>query len=134
MTAARLHKILMKHYKVKHLGILITDSRVLPLRAGVVGIAVGYAGFRGIKDYRGSLDLFGRVLKTTRVDVADSLATGAVLLMGEGAESTPLSIIEDAPILFRERIKRHELVIDVFDDLYAPLLGKIKLKKSKRKI
>ena len=130
-AAARLRMALLKRYKIKRLGILITDSRVLPLRAGVVGVALGYAGFGGIKDYRGSADLFGRKLKMTRVDIADSLATSAVLLMGEGKERNPLAIIEDAPVEFRDRINRKELIIPVADDLYVPLFGKLNLKKRK---
>lgn len=132
-AAARLHQALLKRYKIKKLGVLITDSRVLPLRAGVVGVALGYAGFAGIKDYRGSADLFGRTLKMTRVDIADSLATAAVLLMGEGKERKPLAIIEGAPIEFRGRVNRQELVIPVADDLYVPLFGKLNLKKPEKK-
>src|SRR5579859_132214 len=100
-AAARIRKALLKQYKLTSLGVLITDSRVLPLRAGVVGVALGYAGFGGIKDYRGAPDLFGRKLKMTRVDIADSVATAAVLLMGEGNERKPLAIIEGAPVEFR---------------------------------
>ena len=129
VAAAKLHKVLLKKYKIKNLGILITDSRVLPLRAGVVGVALGYAGFKGIKDYRGQADIFGRVLKMTKVDIADSLATAAVLLMGEGNEQKPLAIIEDMPVEFLNKVNRKELIISLEDDLYAPLFGKIKLKK-----
>lgn len=130
-AAANLRKALLTHYKVTRLGILITDSRVLPLRAGVVGVALGYAGFSGVKDYRGDLDLFGRKLKMTRVDVADSLATSAVFLMGEGNEQKPLAVIEDAPVEFRDRVNRKELIIPAADDLYAPLFGKLNLKKRR---
>jgi len=128
-AAAKLHKVLLKKYKIKNLGILITDSRVLPLRAGVVGVALGYTGFKGVKDYRGQADIFGRVLKMTKVDMADSLATAAVLLMGEGNEQKPLAVIEDVPVEFSNKVNRKELVIPLEDDLYAPLFGRIKLKK-----
>ncbi|MDE1924682.1 MAG: coenzyme F420-0:L-glutamate ligase [Patescibacteria group bacterium] len=131
-AATRLRKALLKHYKLSSLGVLITDSRVLPLRAGVVGVALGYAGFGGIKDYRGSADLFGRKLKMTRVDIADSLATSAVLLMGEGNERKPLAIIKNAPVILRERVNRKELIIPVTDDLYLPLFGKLNLAKQKK--
>ncbi len=132
-AAARLRTTLLKHYKIKRLGVLITDSRVLPLRVGVVGVALGYAGFSGVKDYRGSSDLFGRKLKITRVDVADSLATSAVLLMGEGNERKPLAIIENAPVEFRDHVNSQELIIPVADDLYVPFLGKLNFKKRKTK-
>src|SRR3989344_3604183 len=85
-SAGILRKNLMKKFNLKNLGILITDSRLMPLRAGVVGVALGYAGFEGIRNYVGKKDIFGRILKMSKTDVADSLATSAVLCMGEGKE------------------------------------------------
>lgn len=126
VVAASVRRALKKKYRLKNLGVLITDSRVLPLRAGVVGIALGYAGFRGVKDYRGASDLFGRKLKMTRVDAADALATAAVFEMGEGSERQPLAIIEHADIEFRDRINHKELRIPLDDDLYRPLFARMK--------
>jgi coenzyme F420-0:L-glutamate ligase len=123
-TASSLRKKLIKQYGVKNLGILITDSRLLPLRAGVAGVSIGYAGFRGIRDYRGKPDIFGRKLKMTRTDVADGLATAAVLFMGEGNERQPLALITDAPIVFARKVDKKELLISVQDDIYTPLFRK----------
>lgn len=119
-VAARLRKALKKHYGVSQLGVLITDSRTMPLRAGVIGVALGYAGFKGIRDYRGKKDLFGRPFHFSRVDVADSLATAAVLVMGEGNERCPLAVISEAPVVFCERARRRELFIEIADDMYRP--------------
>ena len=124
-TARSLRNDLKKHYRIKHLGVLITDSRLMPLRAGVVGVAVGYAGFKGIRDYVGKPDLFGRKLTVSRTDVADSLATSAVLVMGEGREQTPLGVLLDAPAEFGNKVKRQELHIGVDDDVYSPLYRKL---------
>lgn len=118
-----LRKKLAKHYGVKKLGVIITDSRILPFRAGVVGVALGYAGFKGIYDYRGEPDIFGRKLKMTQTDIADALATSAVLLMGEGKECKPLSLITDAPITFVNKVKKGELYIDPKDDMYGPFFS-----------
>jgi len=125
-VALILHNILVKHFKIKDLGIIISDSRLLPLRAGVVGIALGYYGFKGIRDYKGKKDLFGRVLRFSKTDVADSLATSAVFLMGEGNECQPLAIIEDVPVIFMNRLNKKELYIDPKEDMYQPLFEKIK--------
>jgi coenzyme F420-0:L-glutamate ligase len=124
-TAKFLHKELRQIYKVKELGILITDSRTMPLRAGVTGVAVGYAGFQGIKDYRGKPDIFGRKFKFSRVDVVDSLAAAAVFTMGEGSECLPLAIIKDADIKFCEKVNSKELLIDIEDDMYGPLFTRL---------
>lgn len=124
-TARVLRNKLQREYGTKCLGILITDSRTAPLRAGVTGVALGYAGFHGIKDYRGKLDIFGRKFKFSRTNVADSLATVAVFVMGEGNEQQPLAIIVRAPIEFCDKIHREELQIDIQDDMYLPLFSKL---------
>ena len=120
-SAHRIRKALKKHYRVKRLGVLITDSRCLPLRAGAVGLALGYAGFKGIRDYRGTPDIFGRNLQMSRTDIADGLASAAVVLMGEGRERTPLALIEDAPAAFVERINRKHILIPFGEDMSRPL-------------
>ncbi|HUC88925.1 MAG TPA: coenzyme F420-0:L-glutamate ligase [Candidatus Paceibacterota bacterium] len=125
-TASYLRKALMKHYYIKNLGIIISDSRLLPLRAGIVGVALGYAGFKGVRNYIGRPDLFGRLLKISRTDIADSLATSAVLLMGEGSERQPLALITGAPIEFVNKTNKKELFIDPKEDIYQPLFEKIR--------
>ncbi len=124
-SADLIRKRLKKIFKVKKFGVLITDSRIFPLRAGIVGVTLGYSGFRGILDYRGSKDIFGRILKMSRTDVADSLATSAVLCMGEGKEQQPLALITDAPIIFTEKVDKKELIMDPKEDLYLPFFGSI---------
>src|SRR3989338_1879415 len=122
-TADEIRKKLKKYFGVKKIGIIITDSRTAPLRAGVTAVALGYAGFSGIKDYRGKPDIFGRRFHFSRVNVADSLATSAVFVMGEGNERYPLAIIEDieeASVRFREKVLRKEVIIGIEDDMYKP--------------
>lgn len=123
-----LRKALQKCYKVKKLGILITDSRTFPLRAGVSAVALGYAGFKGIRDYRGKKDIFGRTMVMSRVNVADALATAAVLEMGEGKEQQPLALITEPRIEFANRVDRNELKIDIKDDVYRPLFQHLDMK------
>lgn len=124
-TARALRNRLRRKYGVRHLGVLISDSRTIPLRVGVTGVALGYAGFRGVKDYRDKPDIFGRKFKFSRTDIADSLATAAVLIMGEGNERQPLAIIEKAPAEFCDRVNRKELHIDIKEDMYRPLFLKL---------
>lgn len=122
-TAQKIRKQLRDYYSVTDLGVLVTDSRLLPLRSGVVGVTLGYAGFKGIRDYRGTKDLFGRVIKLSRTDIADSLATAAVMEMGEGNESQPLALITKARIDFTDRVSRKELYIDPRKDMYGPFFS-----------
>ena len=73
-------------------GVVISDSRLLPARAGTAGTAVACAGFDPVDDARGRPDLDGSPLKVTVRAVADSLAAAANLAMGEGNESTPMAV------------------------------------------
>lgn len=120
-AAQKLRVALKKHYRVERLGVILTDSRVSPLRAGVTGVAVGYAGFKGARDYRGTKDIFGRKLGVTQTNVADNLASAAVLVTGEGSEQCPIALIEDAPVEFAERVSRRELQIPLDQDMYRDL-------------
>jgi len=129
-AAARLRAEFKKHYRVKNLGVLITDSRLFPLRSGVVGVALGYAGFKGIHDDRGKPDLFGRKIRMSQTDVADSLATSSVLVMGEAAERQPLALIKNAPVEFSGKVNPKELLIRPKDDIYVPIFSR--LKKAKK--
>ncbi|HVW71880.1 MAG TPA: coenzyme F420-0:L-glutamate ligase [Candidatus Paceibacterota bacterium] len=124
-SAAQLRKRLMKLYRVKELGVIIPDSRTVPLRAGALGMAIGYAGMKGLRDYRGAEDIFGRAFKFERSAVADSLATAATLSMGEGAERCPLAVVTGAPVEFTDRVDPSELVIPLQDDMYLPFISRI---------
>jgi putative folate metabolism gamma-glutamate ligase len=135
-TAYEIWKFLKRTYKTKNFGIIITDSHTIPLRRGVTGISLGYFGFEPLKNYVGTRDLFGRKLKITQANYVDSLATAAVLIMGEGTESTPLSLITNLPFIkfinhpFKTKNKNSTLEIEEKTDLYYPLLSSVPWKKG----
>ncbi len=125
--AEELCTALKQAWQVQQLGVVVTDSMILPLRAGVIGAAVGYAGFRGVRDLRGQPDIFGKKLQTTLVNVADSLATAATLTMGEADEQQPLCLIQNAPVVFTQNTNRAEIQYPAQNDLYTPLLQAVNL-------
>lgn len=128
-SAARLRRELLKIYKLKTLGVILADSMILPLRAGVIGAAVGYSGFKGAQSRVGTKDIYGRKLETTIINYADSLAAAASLLMGEAAEKTPLALITNAPVKFTAKDNPSEIKYPLKDDLYYPFFkGKLKIK------
>ncbi len=131
--AAAIRKYFVRKYALKKFGVIITDSRCLPLRAGIVGVALGYAGFKGIKSYKGAADIFGRIMQFSQVDVADSLATAAVLCMGEGKEQKPLAMISGAELEWSNTVKHDELWIDPKEDVYQPLFENIRKLNYKKK-
>jgi coenzyme F420-0:L-glutamate ligase / coenzyme F420-1:gamma-L-glutamate ligase len=85
-------------------GIVISDSRLMPTRIGCTGIAVGVSGFEPVEDERGKKDLYGRELMVTFKATADCLATIGVFLMGESNESTPIVVVRGAMVHKTNRI------------------------------
>jgi coenzyme F420-0:L-glutamate ligase/coenzyme F420-1:gamma-L-glutamate ligase len=77
----------------KQVGIVVTDSRLMPLRMGTTGLAIAVSGFEPLKDERGHKDLFGNILRVTRRALADQIAAGVQLLMGEADERCPVVIV-----------------------------------------
>lgn len=91
-SARRIRRALVRATE-KRVGVLITDSANRPWRLGTVGIAIGAAGVRVLDDRRGGNDLYGRELKVTLINRADSLASAATLAMGETTERIPAALI-----------------------------------------
>ena len=124
---------LKKKNSVKKLAVIITDSHTEPMRYGVIGVSVGFFGLEPLADHRGKTDIFGRKLKITRSNVVDALATTAVLLMGEGAEQTPIVIARGCN--FVKLTNKHtykKLVISPQEDIYYPLLERFYGRKKKK--
>jgi coenzyme F420-0:L-glutamate ligase/coenzyme F420-1:gamma-L-glutamate ligase len=95
-------------------GVVINDSFGRPWRNGVTGVALGAAGFPALLDMVGSLDLSGRRLQMTEIAVADEIAAGASLVMGQAAEGLPVVLVRGltltgpsrpASALIRDRAK-----------------------------
>ncbi len=78
----------------------------------------------------GQKDIFGRVLKFSKTDIADSLATSAVLEMGEGREQQPLAVITGATVEWTEVVDTTELAMDPKDDVYAPMFAHLLKEKD----
>ncbi len=91
-TARKLQTYLAKSFTSK-LGVILSDSRISPLRQGTTGVAIATAGFEPVVDCRGNRDLFGNELKVTMRAVADQIASAAQLVTGEGAESIPVALV-----------------------------------------
>ncbi len=135
ISAKKIWQFLINKFKLKNLGIIITDSRLIPLRGGVVGYSIGYFGFKPIKSYIGKLDLFGREFKMETSNIPDSLASAAVLEMGEGKESQPIVIISDIPdikFINKKYIDTGDNSFEIEEkkDVFYPFLSSVKWVKG----
>ncbi len=135
-TAKKLWQWIRKTYRVKNVGVVITDSHTIPLRGGTLGISLAYYGFSPLKDYRGEKDIFGREFAIQVADIADGLAAAAVLVIGEGKETTPIAVISDVPFVqftdkpYVPRKPFSSFEIEEREDLYYPLLSSVPWKKG----
>lgn len=115
--------------QISKFGVIVTDSGILPLRAGSIGVALAWCGIDAVFDYRGKTDLDSRLMEVSSINVIDSLATAATLVMGEGAEMTPIALITelDEHVRFtgsapsREDLQKAK--IDIQQDLYSTVIS-----------
>ncbi len=133
--AVMAHKIwtaLKKQFSLRQLGIIITDTKSLPLRVGTVGRTVAYAGFDPLRSYIGQEDLFGYKSRFTESNVTDALAATTTLIMGEGRELIPLVIMKDVPIVFTARKQKvKSLALSPKVDIYAKVY-KVSARQSRK--
>jgi coenzyme F420-0:L-glutamate ligase/coenzyme F420-1:gamma-L-glutamate ligase len=97
--------------------VVIIDSIGRAWRNGTVGTAIGVSGLPGLLDLRGRPDLFGRVLETTEVGLADELASAASLLMGQAGEGRPVVLVRGFAFARRDGSAR-ELIRPPEKDLF----------------
>jgi F420-0:gamma-glutamyl ligase len=127
-TVNDLWQFLRAHFQVKQLGLIITDSKTIPLRWGVTGTAIAHCGFEALIDEIGTPDIFGKKLEMTQLNVMEAIGIAAAFEMGEGDEQQPLAVVSEIsqPIKFQDRVPTEEelsgLVINHEDDVYAPIL------------
>lgn len=82
--------------------VVVNDSFGRAWRLGTIGTAIGVAGLPGLLDLRGTPDRLARPLRVTEVGVADELASGASLLMGQAAEGRPIVHVRGFPYARRD--------------------------------
>lgn len=102
--------------------VLLTDTKTNFCRRGAVGICTGCYGINPLKSYINKPDLNGRPLIATKVNVVDSLAAIAVMMMGESNEQTPIVLLENVQqVEFCPTTvdMLNELKVDLQDDLYG---------------
>jgi coenzyme F420-0:L-glutamate ligase/coenzyme F420-1:gamma-L-glutamate ligase len=97
--------------------VIVNDSMGRAWRNGTVGLAIGTAGLEPLYNQIGDVDLFGNVLEVTEPAVADELAAGASLVMGQAAESCPVVLARGVRIAESTRGSRgllRDKAIDLF--------------------
>ena len=124
LTADRLRISLRKRFRA-NIGVEIVDSRVTALRMGTIGLAIGISGFSPIRDERGGKDLYGRLVRATRANIADDIASASHLVMGERNERVGLVLVRGARVRLGQfsselaRLNKRQCLISTALPLYA---------------
>lgn len=107
------------------IGVVVSDSRLMPTRKGTVGVALAAVGMEAIVDLRGKPDLFGNVLKVTSQAVADDLCSGAQIVMGEANESVPIVLVRGLTTSAARSYRMLSFAVDPEQCVYMRSLGYI---------
>lgn len=108
----------------KNVAVIVCDTYSRPFRRGQVNFAIGVAGIKPFKDYRGKKDLFDNTLKVKNVAIIDEIAAAAELLMGQAKEARPIVIFKGLKDMvdFCEKSSITELFISREEDLFKNTL------------
>lgn len=128
--------IFKKKTKTSNLGVIVTDSKLTPLRKGVTGVGLSWCGFIPLRNYIGEPDIFGNNLKVTKTNIVDGLSAAAVVIIGEGSEQTPLAVLSEIlNIEFVNRVPNKEEIdemgINPKDDVFGKLISSVKWIRGK---
>ena len=124
-------EVLKKEFGLTNLGVIISDSRVQPLRKGTIGIAIATAGFEPVEDLRGHPDLFNRPMEITMRAIADDLTSAAQFLLSEADQQTPVVIIRGSNVEFTDN---PQLTTEMAPEecLYMNIFSKYLLEKKEK--
>jgi coenzyme F420-0:L-glutamate ligase/coenzyme F420-1:gamma-L-glutamate ligase len=114
-SAAGIHRELKKRLRL-FIPVIITDSFGRPWREGLTEVAIGVAGMKPMRDYRGERDSHQYKLQSSVEAVADELACAAGLVCGK-LNRTPACIVRG----FRYRVGRgsaRDLIRPAASDLF----------------
>lgn len=72
--------------------VIVSDTMGRPWRTGLVDQAIGVAGLRALRDYRGSVDPYGGALTVTEIAEADEIASAAELVKRK-LDGVPVAVV-----------------------------------------
>ncbi len=102
----------------REVAVVVSDTFGRAWRRGVVDVAIGCAGIRGIVDLRGTTDALGRELVATEMCVVDEIAAAAELVMGKAAK-VPAAVVRGVdPSVLGPGSVRAEVVRPYGEDLF----------------
>ena len=102
----------------KSISVIITDSMTRPYRSGVTNFALASSNIQSLIDLKGEEDIYGNILKSTEIAIADELSAAAGILMGQGDDAKPVIIIKGFDRNKYSKNDAFDLIVNEEDDLY----------------
>ena len=123
-ASAEKYRSAIKEFAGRSVAVVVCDTYSRPFRRGQVNYAIGVAGLKLFRDYRGKRDLFGQVLKVKNVAVVDEIAAAAELLMGQATEAMPVVVFKGLSSLMAscEKYGMADVFISEREDLFKGAL------------
>ena len=120
-SARKLREDLFEMTK-KNVSVIVSDTFGRPFRNGQTNVAIGISGMNPLKNYIGTPDHNGKVLKVTEIAIADEIASAAELVMGK-ALKVPVAIVRGYDYEFvqadiEKKIEISILIRNESDDLF----------------
>lgn len=102
----------------REVAVIVSDTFGRAWRRGVVDVAIGCAGIRGIVDLKGTRDALGRELVATEMCIVDEVAAAAELVMGK-ASGVPVAVVRGVdPSVLGDGSVLEEVVRPYGEDLF----------------
>ena len=102
----------------KSISVIITDSMTRPYRSGVTNFALASSNIQSLIDLKGEEDIYGNILMSTEIAIADELSAAAGILMGQGNDAKPVIIIKGFDRNKYSKNDAFDLIVNEEDDLY----------------
>ena len=102
----------------KSISVIITDSMTRPYRSGVTNFALASSNIQSLIDLKGEKDIYGNILKSTEIAIADELSAAAGILMGQGNDAKTVIIIKGFDRDKYSKNDAFDLIVNEEDDLY----------------
>ena len=93
-----------------------------PYRSGITNFALASSNLQSLINLTGEEDIYGNLLKTTEIAIADEIAAASGLLMGQGSDMQPVILLKGFNKDNYDINNAIDLIVEKKDDLYLSLI------------
>ena len=117
VSAQNIRQELIKKSGIDDLAVIISDTFGRPWREGHMNFAIGSSGINPFIDYSNSVDSVGKLLKVTKIAIADEFTAASKLVTGK-VDMVPVVLIRGARFQRSDSAKISHTLRDKENDLF----------------